>query len=54
MEIKRRIDMLTPENSFVIFISKTVEKENVDLQKERWYSTLYTSSNLQDDLVREL
>jgi hypothetical protein len=46
--------MLTPENSYVLYVSKSVEKTETDLKKEKWYSTLYTSEVMQDDLIREL
>lgn len=35
-EIENRLEMLTPENSYTIFLSK-LNNQIADLQREKWY-----------------
>ena len=50
-----RLDKLTPDNCFVTFISKTVEKEeNIKLEKEYYYGTPFAVQKLSSDALLKL
>lgn len=51
-EIKRRIDLLRPERSVVVFVSKGVQQEG--LMKEKWYGTQFRKEKLSDDFLANL
>ena len=53
-EIKRRLDLLTPDGSIVSFISKIVEKQESELSKEKWYGTPFKKVKFEDDFIAKL
>eukprot|EP00347_Sterkiella_histriomuscorum_P004511 403360183 len=53
-EIQSRLELMTPQNCFVIFQSKKNEKEGDKLQKEKWYGTPYTIEKIEDQILGEL
>ncbi|CDW84143.1 insulin-degrading enzyme [Stylonychia lemnae] len=53
-ELQRRMNLLTPQNSFVIFQSKKNEKEDSVLLKEKWYGTPYSIEKIPDDTISYL
>ena len=53
-EIKRRFDLLTPDNSIVSFISKIVEKQESELSKEKWYGTPFKKVKFEVTILAHL
>lgn len=54
-EIRRRLDMLVPENSYTIFLSKIVANDQeVEFKKEKYYGTPYTIEKIDEETIIKL
>lgn len=53
-DIKMRMSLLTPQNSFTVFQSKQNEKTEQQLLVEKWYGSKYSFEKMSDDLIKEL
>jgi secreted Zn-dependent insulinase-like peptidase len=53
-EIMMRLNMLSPERGIVMFISQIVEKQEKELQTEKWYGTKWCKAKIDDEFVAKL